>query len=132
MRPTRTQLEALLAATERLLQAREVQMLTSEEWDEVQAAFAGCGQPNAAERGESFSVDAGGRPCRNVIPKRGQPYQHFCDLENYEDLAHNIDERNHGDQVEWFTLEEVRCGIPWTQAAVAFAFFKERGVVVPA
>ena len=33
MQATRAQLEVLLDAAERLLNAREVQMLTTEEWD---------------------------------------------------------------------------------------------------
>ena len=58
MQATRDQLEILLDAAERLLNAREVQMLTTEEWDALEHAVAACNEPPANERTETFAVDA--------------------------------------------------------------------------
>lgn len=78
---------------------------------------------------ESFAVEDG-FPVRRVVPKRGTPYEHRCPLDAYEAVAHAIDEMAR----EAFTLDDIhaRTDLPWTQAAVAFAFLKERGCVLPA
>ena len=132
MQATRAQLDALLDAAERLLNAREVQMLTTEEWDALEHAVAACNEPPANERTETFTVDAtaGGRALvRSVVPMKGEPYQHRCPEDAFEAVAHAVAEATSP-----FNLEDLRhaANIPWTQAAVAFAFLKERSVVVPA
>lgn len=126
--------EALLEvvrAAEAVLAAREDQMLTSEEWDALEHAVAEVTQPPANEREETFTVQEDVLT-RSVTPApgRGDPYQHTCDLEVYEAVAHAIDELNGAS----FTYEEVRQRInaPFTQVSVAIAFLKERGCIVPA
>ena len=118
--------------TERLRamrEARKDKMLTSEEWDALQYAVAACREPAPEERAETFRVDERGHLVCAVIPKRGEPYEHRCEKDIYEATAHAADEAR-----DPFTLEDLRraADAPWTQAAVAFAFLKERGVVVPA
>jgi hypothetical protein len=119
--------QALLRAAERLLEAREDQMLTSEEWDALRDAAAAC-TPARAPRDESFSVDREGALVRSVVPRRGEPYQHRCFPGTFEAVAHAAD-RAAG---EGFTLEEVveAEGLPFSQVATALAFLKERGCVI--
>lgn len=120
---------AVLNAAESVLAARENQMLTSDEWDDLEHAVAAATQPlPACARDETFRIvdDA---LIRAVVPARGTPYEHTCERETYEAIAHAIDEM----QMAGFTLEEVRqrADVPWTQGAVAIAFLKERGCIVP-
>ncbi len=129
MQATRAQLEALLDAAERLLNAREVQMLTTEEWDALEHAAAACNEPPSDERTETFSVDATRALVRSVVPTKGEPYQHRCPEDAFEAVAGAVAEATSP-----FNLEDLRnaANIPWSQAAVAFAFLKERSVVIPA
>ncbi len=78
------------------------------------------------ERNEIFDVEDG-HLIRKVVPRRGQPYKHRCSREAFEQVAFAIDEA--GDEA--FTLESLveREDLPFTQAAVALAFLKERGIV---
>jgi hypothetical protein len=77
---------------------------------------------------ESFSIDDG-LLLRAVTPRRSKPYIHRCEQSAFEAVAHAIDELAGGS----FTLEALqqRTGLPFTQVAVALAFLKERGCVVP-
>jgi hypothetical protein len=129
MQATRAQLEALLDAAERLLNAREVQMLTTEEWDALEHTVAACNEPPASERTESFTVDDTRALVRSVVPMKGEPYQHRCPEDAFEAVAHAVAEATSP-----FNLEDLRhaAHIPWSQAAVAFAFLKERTVVISA
>ncbi|MDY7110220.1 MAG: hypothetical protein SYC29_16440 [Planctomycetota bacterium] len=124
-------LRAVLIAAEALLAARENQMVTSEEWDALEHAVAEATQPPAHQREETFTVNES-ILTRAVTPApgRGDPYQHTCDLEVYESVAHAIDELRGSS----FTYEEIRQRIdaPFTQVAVAIAFLKERCIIVPA
>ena len=58
---------------------------------------------------------------------KGEPYQHRCPEDAFEAVAHAVAEATSP-----FNLEDLRhaANIPVTQAAVAFAFLKERSVVV--
>lgn len=78
---------------------------------------------------ERFAIEDGAL-VRRVNPRRGTPYEHRCQMESYEAVAHTIDEMG-SDRI---TLEELqaRTRLPFTHVAVALAFMKERGVVVPA
>jgi hypothetical protein len=130
--PDHGRLEAVLVAAEQLLAAREDDMLTTDEWDALQHAVAACREPDPAERDEVFRVDPDGCLVRAVTPRRGEPYEHRCPRDGFEAVA-DVAER-FGERGTTFVLEDLRrdAGVPWTQAAVAFAFLKERGVVVPA
>ncbi len=79
-------------------------------------------------RDETFSVDRAGALCRSVVPRRGRPYVHRCELGSFEKVAHAIDEASD----KGCTLEQIAAaeGLPHTQVAVAMAFLKERGCVV--
>jgi len=123
MQATRTQLESLLDAAERVLSARENQMLTTEEWDALEHEVAACSEPAANERTETFTVDDAKALVRSVVPMNGDPYQHRCPYDAFEAVAYAIAEAKSG-----FNLEDLRgaASIPWSQAAVAFAFLKER------
>lgn len=129
MQATRAQLESVLDAAERLLNAREDERLTTEEWDAFEHAVAACSEPAANERAESFTVDATRALVRSVVPIKGEPYQHRCPEESFTAVAHAV-----ADAPGPFNLEDLRraATITWTQAAVAFAFLKERSVVIPA
>jgi len=119
----------VLQAAEDLLIARENQMLTAEEWDALQHAVAAAREPasGGGDREESFTI-VDGVLIQHVVPARGTPYDHTCDQDVFESVAHAIDERSGGS----FTYEEVRAavGAPFTQVAVAIAFLKERGCIV--
>ena len=80
----------------------------------------------ARERNEIFEV-IDDHLVRKVVPRRGEPYEHRCPRTSFEQVAHAIDEL--GDEA--FTLELLvqREDLPFTQVAVALAFFKERGIV---
>ncbi|KAA0215783.1 MAG: hypothetical protein DYG94_06460 [Leptolyngbya sp. PLA3] len=125
-------LEAVLGAAEQLLAAREDQMLTADEWDALQHAVAACREPDPTERDETFRVDADGCLVRAVAPRRGKPYEHRCPRDGFEAVADAAEQ--FGERGETFVLEDLRraTNIPWTQAAVAFAFLKERGIAIPA
>ena len=125
-----TTLTEVLHAAETLLAARENQMLTSEEWDALEHAVAAATQPPpSTPRDETFTVTEN-ILIRAVTPARGTPYQHTCDKDVFESVAHAIDELNGAS----FTYEEIRQSIeaPFTQVAVAVAFLRERGCIVPA
>lgn len=133
MRPTTAQLHAVLLAAQRVLAARADQMLTSEEWDALAKAVAGCEEPvpRAAAAAESFRVEDGVL-IRSVIPKRGrgEPYEHACTLEVFEAVCHAVDELDGGATA----LDDLvaRTGLPHSQVNTALAFLKERGCLVPA
>ena len=79
-----------------------------------------------AERNETFEV-IDDHLVHKVVPRRGEPYEHRCPRKAFEQVAFAIDEA--GDVA--FTLESLAQGedLPFTQVAVALAFFKERGIV---
>jgi hypothetical protein len=76
---------------------------------------------------ESFSVDRD-HLVRNVVPRRGTPYEHRCPRSAYEEVAHAAEEMRSG-----ITLDRIHAatGLPFTQVAVALAFLKERGSLAP-
>jgi len=128
MNPDFPALENVLCAAENLLNARESEMLTTDEWDALEHAVAACNEVPADQRDESFAVEDGSL-VRRVVPRRGSPYEHRCEQDSYETVAHAIDELSD----EPFVLDDLRArtGVPWTQVAVALALMKERGCVVP-
>ncbi len=75
---------------------------------------------------ETFEV-LDGHLIRKAIPKRGDPYEHRCPFESYKELAYTAQDAGDG-----FTVDELaeKAHVPMTQAAVALAFWKERGCVV--
>lgn len=87
-------------------------------------------------RGESFHVH-NCKLIRVVDPPYGTTYIHSCRMDLYEELAHRMEEL--GTTEAGFTLETLiahehehhgrAIRIPVSQAAVALAFLKERGVV---
>lgn len=80
-------------------------------------------------RQESFSIDAFGWLVRSVRPAKGDPYEHRCSPEAFTLVAHSIDEHPGP-----FGLHQIHgtSGATWTQTAVALAFLKDRGVIIPA
>lgn len=129
MRPSRVHLHAVLDAAERLLAAREDAMITAEEWDALQSATALCSGPSTSRREETFLITDDGAVLRRVTPARGDPYEHRCPAAAFEAAARAVQHLATG-----ITGERVRAlaEITWTEAAVALAFLRERGVVVPA
>lgn len=83
--------------------------------------------PNPDGR-ESFYIDRHRCLVRSRVPANGTPYEHRCPEDAYVAIAIAIDAMKGP-----FSINEIhtRSGTTWTQAAVAFAFMKERGVVVP-
>ena len=99
-------LRDVLSAAEAVLAARENQMLTSEEWDALEHAVAAATQPPpSTPRDETFTVTEN-ILVRAVTPARGTPYQHTCDKDVFESVAHAIDELNGAS----LTYEEIRSG----------------------
>ena len=95
--------------------------------------------PATTPRVETFAVE-GGHLVRKVVPRRGEPYEHRCPLAAYRELAWAaIDLAADGftvetlaDQVRSRPREERDDREPWasyTNAAVAIAFWKERGLL---
>ncbi|MBX3408083.1 MAG: hypothetical protein KF869_15110 [Phycisphaeraceae bacterium] len=89
-------------------------------------------QPNPARPSDTFRIDSG-TLIRSVTPRRGTPYEHACTERVYKDAAYAVEQFG----ARAFTGEEVRAAIaapspPFTQVAVAMAFLKERGCIVPA
>jgi hypothetical protein len=82
--------------------------------------------PATRERMETFEV-ADDHLVRKVVPRRGKPYEHRCPRASFERIAHAADEN--GEQ--GFTLETLaeHEDLPSTQAAVALAFLRERGIL---
>lgn len=90
---------------------------------------------------ETFTVEATTELLlRRVVPRRGKPYEHGCSKEVYDEVARAIDQMGQSA----FTMESIRDAVggrgddeakmppPWSQVAVAVAFLKERGCIVPA
>ncbi|MCC6909997.1 MAG: hypothetical protein IT430_18845 [Phycisphaerales bacterium] len=131
-------LRQVLLAAQRLLEAREDQMITAEEWEALADAVNAATQRPDGGPGESFAVDAtSGALLRRVVPKRGQPYEHMCTKQVFDDVAYAIEQMGNAA----FTMEEIRAKVgggdeasmpPWSQVATAVAFLKERGCIVPA
>jgi len=93
----------------------------------------------APPRAETFHVEDS-HLIRKVVPRRGEPYEHRCPLDAYRELAWAaIDLAADGftvetlaDQVRNRPREEHDDREPWasyTNAAVAIAFWKERGLL---
>jgi hypothetical protein len=81
---------------------------------------------SVVSRQETFEVEDD-HLIRKVVPQRGQPYEHRCPQEAFQQVAYAIDELRD----EAFTLRSLvqRENLPFTQVAVALAFLKERGTV---
>lgn len=132
-----TTLRQVLLAAQRLLEAREDQMVTAEEWEALTSAVDAATDRSAGGPGETFIVDAAsGALLRRVVPKRGLPYEHSCSRAVFEEVAHAIDLMGSAA----FTMEEIRSKVgggdeskmpPWSQVATAIAFLKERSCIVP-
>ena len=95
--------------------------------------------PATTPRVETFAIEDG-HLLRKVVPRRGQRYEHRCPLAAYRELAWAaIDLAADGftvetlaDQVRSRPREEHDDREPcasYTNAAVAIAFWKERGVI---
>lgn len=129
--PDVERLRSVLAAAERLLAAREDQMVTLDNWDMLAIAVAAChgvGPNRASERDEAFWVDEAGFLVRTVRPQRGGPYQHRCPAAAFKAVAHAAEDMHTG-----ITLERLQAatGVPFSQVAVAIAFLKDRGCLTP-
>ncbi len=86
--------------------------------------------PRAPARSEHFSV-AHGHLVRSVVPLRGDPYEHRCTRASFEAVARAAEMFGLEVGDPGFTLDELATAAdaPFTQAAVALAFMKERGCV---
>ena len=76
---------------------------------------------------EHFRVDDRGALVRTRVSADGHRYEHRCSLETLEAVAHHFDGRDSDQR----TLNQIAGAerVAWTQAAVALAFLKERGIV---
>ena len=79
------------------------------------------------ERDETFEI-LNGDLIRTVVPIRGKAYRHRCRRATYERVAHAAEELG----TAGLTLDDIvdREDLPFSQAAVALAFMKERGCLV--
>lgn len=95
--------------------------------------------PATTPRVETFTAEAN-HLVRKVVPRRGEPYEHRCSLDAYRELVWAaIDLTADGftvdtlvDQVRTRPRERHDDREPWasfTNAAVAIAFWKERGLL---
>jgi len=76
---------------------------------------------------EHFRVDDKGELVRTRISTDGHTYEHRCSLVTLRAVAHHFDGRDSDQR----TLNQIAGAeqVAWTQAAVALAFLKERGIV---
>ena len=76
---------------------------------------------------EHFRVDTEGALVRTRVSTKGHRYEHRCSLETLQAVAHHFDGRDSDQR----TLNQIAGAerVAWTQAAVALAFLKERGIV---
>lgn len=119
---------AVIDAAASVLAAREINMLTSEEWEALERAVAACTHPPSSHRNETFAIE-GDIMIRKVVPRRGQPYEHTCAKRVFDDVAYEIERLG----VATFTGEDLHASLdaPQTQVFTALAFLKERGCIVP-
>lgn len=77
---------------------------------------------------ETFTVEHD-QLIRSVIPDRGKPYEHSCDLATYKLTLREIDDLH----CQPFVYEGMVAltGAPATRVATAIAFLKERSIIVP-
>ncbi len=87
--------------------------------------------PTTRERTEIFAVEDG-HLVRKVVPRLGEPYEHRCPQEAFEQIAHAAEELG----AQGFTLDslleyERSAGrdVTFTNVAVVLAFLRERGVL---
>jgi hypothetical protein len=80
---------------------------------------------------QTFAVEDG-HLVRRVVPRRGQPYEHRCPRDSFEQIAHAAEELG----AQGFTMDsllEYERGagrdVTFTNVAVALAFLRERGVL---
>lgn len=128
--PTHKTLMDVLGAARRLLDAREAQMVTADNWQMLQVAVDACAEPTPGDRVEAFYVDPhDGALVRAVRPRSGKTYEHRCPKAAFEQIANAAEE-----QMPPYVMEDLQqaTGVPFSQAAVAYAFMVDRGVLVPA
>ena len=77
---------------------------------------------------ETFTVEYD-QLIRSVVPTRGNPYEHSCDLETYKLALHEIDDLD-GQPFVYESVVELTHA-PASRIATAIAFLKERSVIVP-
>ena len=80
------------------------------------------------EREETFTFDRGAL-VRQVVPRRGEPYEHRCTLETFTEVAHAVAEA--GDDGATIDTIVAASDLPFSQVAVALAFMRERGCIEP-
>lgn len=78
---------------------------------------------------ETFAIN-GKDLVRSVVPKRGDPYSHFCTRKTFVEVLHTIDEL----EGRRFVYQDIQsaCDMPFTQVATAVAFLKERSCIITA
>jgi len=76
---------------------------------------------------EHFYVDDQGALVRTRISTDGHRYEQRCSIDTLQTVAHHFD----GGDSDQRTLNQIAGAeqVAWTQAAVALAFLKERGIV---
>lgn len=118
------QLRAVFDAADALLTAREAQMVTRQEWEDLDRAVATARDAEAAERLESFAVE-GDHLIRRVAPEGGTPYERRCPQGAFEAVVHAVADCG----ADGFVLNDLcrRARVSRALALVAFAFLKTRG-----
>ncbi len=123
------QLRAVFEAADALLAAREAQMVTRQEWEDLGHAVTAARDAEAAERLESFAVESD-HLLRRVAPSSGVPYERRCPLHAFEAVARAVAAMG----TTPFVLNDLcgRAGVSRALGLVAFAFLKARGRIVNA
>lgn len=118
------QLRAVFDAADALLAAREAQMVTREEWEDLNRAVTAARDSEASERLESFAVE-GDHLIRRVAPSGGVPYERRCPQAAFEAAVRAVA----GCGADAFVLNDLcrRAGVSRALALVAFAFLKTHG-----
>lgn len=123
------QLRAVFEAADALLAARETQMLTRQEWEDLGDAVTAARDAEAAERLESFAVESDSL-VRRVAPSRGVPHERRCPLEAFGAMVQAVAALG----ATPFVLDDLcaRASVSRAPGAVAMAFLKTRGRIVNA
>ncbi len=119
-----SQLRAVFDAADALLAAREAQMVTRQEWDDLNHAVTAAHGAEASERLEFFAVE-GDHLIRRVAPENGMPYERRCPQGAFEAVVRAVADCG----PDGFVLADLcrRSGVSRALAGVAFAFLKARG-----
>lgn len=126
MSATDTRLADLINAASALTSARQQDLETAEEWDDLNRAVLAAAEapPDATTPRYEFRGDM---LMRLATLASGATEEHGCDVDDIEQVAYAIEDARGA----WFVVEELATGSrrPWFTAYIAVEFLKRCGLV---